>query len=86
MAGCEDLWAKAKANAASLKFEEACKLAECAGFVFARQRGTSHRMYKRPKYIRMVNLQPDRSGMAKRYQVQQLLDAIDELGGLPDQE
>lgn len=86
MPDCHNLWAKAKANAASLKFEEVCKLADCAGFNLARQRGTSHRIYKRAGYRNLLNFQPDHSGMAKRYQVQQLLDAIEELGGIPDQE
>jgi hypothetical protein len=44
-----------------------------------RQRGTSHRLYKRSGVLPMINLQPGPSGMAKAYHVRQLLLAIDDL-------
>jgi hypothetical protein len=53
-------------------------LAECFGFQFARQRGTSHRIYKYPGWIGLLNVQ-DVGGQAKDYQVKQLLDTVDEL-------
>ena len=78
MAGFNELLRRAHANPASLRFSEACQLAEGAGFTLARQRG-SHRVYKRRGLLRLLNLQPDRTGMAKPYQVRQVLLAIDEL-------
>jgi hypothetical protein len=78
MAGLNELLRRAQANPSSLRFAEACQLAEGAGFELARQRG-SHRVYKRPGLLRLLNLQPARNGMAKAYQVRQLLVAIDEL-------
>lgn len=79
MPDCHQLHVRATARPASLRFREACALAECFGFTFVRQRGTSHRLYKRPGVLRMINLQPGPSGMAKAYQVRQLLIAIDDL-------
>ena len=87
MPKCEKLLKQAKRSPGGLRFEEACQLAECYGFVFTRQRG-SHRQYKRPGYIGLVNLQDD-NGKAKPYQVKQLLaaiEAIEEMGGEDDQE
>jgi hypothetical protein len=78
MTGVERLLERARANAASLKFEELCRLAEAAGFVERRQKG-SHRTYAHPRGG-FLNLQPDRSGGAKPYQVRQLLAHLDELG------
>jgi predicted RNA binding protein YcfA (HicA-like mRNA interferase family) len=79
MPDCRQLRVRAASRPASLRFREACELAECFGFTFVRQRGTSHRLYKRPGVLRMINLQPGPSGMAKAYQVRQLLMAIDDL-------
>lgn len=56
-------------------FAEACRLAECYGFTFARQRG-SHRIYKAPGQPELINLQ-DVKGYAKTYQVMQILDIIE---------
>jgi hypothetical protein len=78
MGRCKKLWERAKASPASLRFEEACRLAECFGFHFARQRGTSHRIYKYPGWIGLLNFQDD-AGEAKEYQVRQLLEAAEEL-------
>jgi predicted RNA binding protein YcfA (HicA-like mRNA interferase family) len=71
---CEKLLRRAQESPSGLRFEEACQLAECYGYVFARQRG-SHRLYKRDGSPRVMNLQADR-GMAKEYQVRQLLAVI----------
>jgi hypothetical protein len=76
---CAALLAQARANPASLRFTQACTLAECFGWVVARQRG-SHRIFKRPGSARLLNLQ-DVNGMAKPYQVRQLLAAIEDLEG-----
>lgn len=66
----------------SLSFKELCQLAEDAGFVFDRSRG-SHVIYKHPWYmldVRMapsdrMNFQPDGS-KAKPYQVADLVSFI----------
>lgn len=79
MTRCADLLARARGNPASLRFSEACTLAECLGWVLARQRG-SHRIFKRPGTMRLVNLQ-DVRGMAKPYQVRQLLETVDDPDG-----
>jgi predicted RNA binding protein YcfA (HicA-like mRNA interferase family) len=79
MPECHQLRSRAATNPAALRFREACALAECFGFAFVRQRGTSHRLYKRPGVLRMINLQSGPNGMAKAYQVRQLLMAIDDL-------
>lgn len=80
MSKCDDLLELAKRNPRGLRFTEVCQLAECWGFRHRKSRGgTSHRVYKRDGTMRMLNFQSDNNGMAKRRQVEQLLDAIDEL-------
>ncbi len=81
MADCDDLLARARRKPASLRFAELCALAECYGYVFDRQRGTSHRIYKRPGTIGFMNFQKAKGGMAHAYQVRQLLMRIDEFDG-----
>jgi hypothetical protein len=78
---CADLLARARANPASLRFAEACTLAECHGWVPVRRRG-SHRIFQRPGSARLLNLQ-DVRGMARPYQVRQLLAAIDDAADGP---
>ena len=73
---CAELLVRARAAPASLRFAEACTLAECLGWVLARQRG-SHRIFKRPGTVQLINLQ-DVRGMAKPYQVRQLLAAAED--------
>jgi hypothetical protein len=80
MSKCEDLLEKARRVPQGLRLQEALDLAECWGFRHRRsRRGTSHRIYKRPGFIQMLNFQPDSNGNAKRKQVDQLLSAIDAL-------
>ncbi|HSU15635.1 type II toxin-antitoxin system HicA family toxin [Longimicrobium sp.] len=79
MADCEKLLEAARANPAGLRIAEACTLAECFGWTFARQAG-SHRLYKRQGNPNLMNFQEDRNGKAKAYQVRQLIAAIEELG------
>ena len=78
MGKCEKLKAKARNEPKSLSFRDLCYLADCHGFELARTKG-SHRIYKCPAYPGIMNFQPDRNGGAKSFQVQQLLDAIDEI-------
>ena len=82
MTRCDKLLEQAVAGPATLRFGELCQLAECFGFTAARQRG-SHIIYKRSGYIRLMNFQ-DWNGMAKPYQVRQLLEALRELGFIDD--
>ncbi|MGE4403181.1 MAG: toxin HicA [Desulfobulbus sp.] len=65
-------------NHTNVKFSDLCKVCEHY-FGEARQMGTSHRIYKTP-WIGdpRVNIQ-DSKGMAKAYQVRQVLKAIDKL-------
>jgi hypothetical protein len=79
---CDKLLQKARRSPSNLGFEEVCRLAECFGFVFKRQDGTSHRIYGHPKLSPsmggFMNFQNDK-GKAKAYQVRQLLRAIENL-------
>ena len=78
----EKLLQKAKNSPHNLRFEELCKLAEHYGWVFDRQNATSHAVYVNKSLAGragfMMNFQ-NRKGQAKPSQVQQLLDAIEEL-------
>jgi len=78
MLKCEKILRKATASPTSLKFGELCYLAECHGFRFVRQSGGSHRIYKSPGYPFVMNFQSGKGGMAKPYQVRQLLKVLDE--------
>lgn len=60
----------------TLRFEELCYLARSFGFLERKGEG-GHRVYKRPGR-RPLPFQ-DRNGMAKEYQVNQLLDALRDL-------
>jgi len=80
MARCEKLLWSARNNPKGLRFMELCYLAECSGFALDRQAG-SHRVYWREGFPRLLNFQQAKNGMAKSYQVRQLLDAIAELKG-----
>jgi hypothetical protein len=78
MPDCHKLLEGARNTPAGLRFSQLCELAECFGWVRARQRG-AHVIYKRPGAMQLMNFQDD-NGKAKAYQVRQLLTAIDELG------
>ena len=65
-------------NPQDIRFRDLCRVCD---FFFgkARQGGSSHRLYKTPwQGDPRVNIQNDK-GMAKPYQVQQVLRAIDRL-------
>lgn len=83
MADCEKLLKKARRSPAGLRFAELCRLAECFGFEFSRQRG-SHVIYKRPGHRTLMNFQ-DVKGKAKPVQVRNLLDALRDLGLLEEE-
>ncbi len=85
MSDCNKLLKRARNSPSGLRFEEICRLAECHGFIFVRQSGTSHRIYKHSKLRDVVNFQSD-AGRAKSYQVKQLLNAIGELAEIESRE
>lgn len=78
MSRCTKLLEKARRSSSNLRFEEACRLAERFAFSLARTAG-SHRIYKKPGVPELINLQ-NVNGMAKAYQVEQVLGSIAELG------
>ena len=72
------VYEKILAGSRNVRFENLCRLAE--GFGFQRDRiSGSHHIYRHPRGL-MLNLQPDRSGQAKFYQVRQLLELVEENG------
>ena len=70
--------AEIKRNPKGVRFQDLCKVCEYY-FGEARQTGSSHRIYKTPwQGDPRVNIQNDK-GMAKAYQVRQVLRAIERL-------
>jgi hypothetical protein len=65
-------------NPKGISFQDLCRVCD-AMFGEARQKGSSHRTYKTPwQGDPRVNIQNDK-GMAKAYQVKQVLKAIERL-------
>jgi hypothetical protein len=78
MSKIEGIIAKMRRNPKGIRFRDICKVCD---FYFgeARQTGSSHRIYKTPwQGDPRVNIQ-NHKGMAKAYQVRQVLKAIDRL-------
>lgn len=78
MARIEDILDQAGNNPKGMRFGDLCRLCD---HYFGRPRlgGTSHRVYRMPwKGDPRVNIQNDK-GMAKAYQVRQVLRAIERL-------
>ena len=78
MAKAEDILIEMKRHAKGIRFQDLCKVCD---FFFgeARQKSGSHRIYKTPwPGDPRVNIQNDK-GMAKAYQVKQVLKAIEHL-------
>ena len=65
----------------NIRFEDACRLAKALGFELDRIRGSHHIFVHGEVPGLRLNLQPDRNGQMKMYQVRQLLDAM-EMNGL----
>jgi hypothetical protein len=78
MASWEKILAQARNNPKGVKLRDVCKLAEAFGFTH-RAGGKHPNVYKRKGFARTLNFQDGGHGMAKRYQVDQLLLAIEEL-------
>jgi hypothetical protein len=72
----EKLLAKANNNPDNIRFQEICNLAEYFGFKLKGGRG-SHKVYSR-KGIKEILTFQEVGGMAKPYQVRQLLDIIEQ--------
>ena len=72
------VYEKVLAGSRNVRFDDVCRLAE--GFGFCRDRiSGSHHIYRHARGL-MLNLQPDRGGQAKVYQIRQLLDLVEENG------
>ena len=82
MGKIEALVEERRHNPSNVKFTELAKVGEHY-FGEPRQQGTSHPVYKTP-WIGdpRINIQRDKSGKAKSYQVRQVVQAIDKLIGL----
>ena len=69
-----------KSNPADVRFTDLCKVCDYY-FGEPRQKGGSHRIYKMPwEGDPRINIQ-ENNGKAKPYQVRQVLQCIDRLGG-----
>jgi len=78
MPNIADLVGEMRRNPRGIRFQDLCKVCEHY-FGEARQTGSSHRVYKTPwSGDPRVNIQNDK-GMAKAYQVRQVLKAIERL-------
>jgi hypothetical protein len=78
MAQVDEILAQMRRNPKGVRFHDLCLVCD---FFFgkARQRGSSHRIYRTPwQGDPRVNIQNDK-GMAKAYQVKQVLKAIERL-------
>ena len=78
MAQVEEILAQMRRNPKGVRFRDLCQVCD---FFFgkARQRGSSHRVYQTPwQGDPRVNIQNDK-GMAKAYQVKQVLKVIERL-------
>ncbi len=78
MAKVDDIIAEMRRNPKGIRYQDLCKVCDSL-FGEARQKSSSHRIYKTPwQSDPRVNIQIDK-GMAKAYQVRQVLKAIERL-------
>ncbi|MFH0879384.1 MAG: toxin HicA [Lentisphaerota bacterium] len=78
MSNIEDILMLMRSNPKGVRFRDACKICDHY-FGVPRQSGSSHRIYKTPwPGDPRVNIQDER-GMAKAYQVKQIVKAINRL-------
>jgi hypothetical protein len=66
------------AGSRNVRFEDVCRLAEAFGFRRDRTSG-SHHIFRHSRGL-MLNLQPDRNGQAKFYQIRQFLELVEQNG------
>ncbi|KAA9133096.1 toxin HicA [Marinihelvus fidelis] len=84
MASIAETLAQMRRNPSGVRFSDLCKVCD-RFFGQARQKGTSHRVYKTPwPGDPRVNIQ-NSQGKAKPYQVRQVLKAIERLEKSHDQ-
>jgi hypothetical protein len=60
------------ASDANIDFDDLCGFVEHSGFTRKPRKATSHQIFSRTGVIEIINLQPDKNGKAKRYQVRQV--------------
>jgi predicted RNA binding protein YcfA (HicA-like mRNA interferase family) len=72
------IYEKVLSGSRNVRFADACRLAEGFGFRLDRTSG-SHHIFRHPRGL-ILNLQPDRNGQAKVYQLRQLLGLAEENG------
>jgi len=85
MAKVKEILAQMRNNPKGTSFQDLCKVCD-SYFGEARQKGSSHRIYKTPwQGDPRVNIQNNK-GMAKAYQVKQVLKAIERLEAQRDVE
>ena len=78
MADSNAILAQMRNNPKGIRFNDLCRVCDHY-FGVPRQRGTSHRIYRMPwQGDPRVNIQNDK-GMAKTYQIKQVLKAIERL-------
>ena len=83
MTKIEDTIANMRRNPKGIRFRDLCKVCD-SYFGKPRQKGSSHRIYKTPwPGDPRVNIQ-NHKGIAKAYQVRQVLKAIDRLEAQSD--
>jgi len=83
MAKVEGIIAEMRRNPKGIRFQDLCKVCDSL-LGEARQKSSSHRIYKTPwPGDPRVNIQNDK-GMAKAYQVRQVLKAIERLEAQSD--
>jgi len=74
---CYGLYEKARENPKGLRFSEIRMLCECIGLLCERIKG-SHFIYKGDDPFFLISIQKMKDGMAKPYQVRQLLYFIED--------
>ena len=74
---CYELYEKARENPKGLRFSEIRTFCGCIGLTLDRTKG-SHYIYKRDDPFFLISIQKMKDGMAKPYQVRQLLSFIEE--------
>ena len=83
MTKVDDLITEMRRNPKGIRFQDLCKVCDSL-FGEARQKSSSHRIYKTPwQGDPRVNIQNDK-GMAKAYQARQVLKAIERLEAQSD--
>ena len=83
MTKVDELIAKMRRNPQGFRFQDLCKVCDSI-FGETRQKSSSHRIYKTPwQRDPRVNIQNDK-GMAKAYQIRQVMKAIERLEAQSD--